>query len=206
MLVWRFSYDLGDPWAAKEKGWSGGDQWNCSLPDPATGKYGPNCTKWDPSSWSAGMLPYAPLIRVGDSHSIHSPMRATPTRVCNGGYYSSEIISHLEPHLPHHPRPHHPHRLLFSHAYVCTCINITCHTHSLTCTLIHARALAHTHTRAHTHTHTHTHTHAHTRTRTRTHAHAYARTHTHTAAINNYRQMTRLATQESTSWGAFIRG
>lgn len=56
-------YDLGDPWAAKEKGWSGGDVMNCSLPNPATGKYGVNCTKWDTTKWSAGMQPYADLIR-----------------------------------------------------------------------------------------------------------------------------------------------
>lgn len=59
-------YDLGDPWAAKEKGWSGGDQYNCSLPNPATGKYGPNCTKWDPSTWSPGMQPYAALVRANN--------------------------------------------------------------------------------------------------------------------------------------------
>lgn len=63
-------YDLGDPWAAKEKGWSGGDPYNCSLPDPATGKYGPNCTKWDPETWSAGMQPYATLIRANDPSGL----------------------------------------------------------------------------------------------------------------------------------------
>jgi hypothetical protein len=57
-------YDLGDPWAAKEKGWSGGDPMNCSLPDPATEKYGVNCTRWNSSNWSAGMQPYADLIRT----------------------------------------------------------------------------------------------------------------------------------------------
>jgi hypothetical protein len=56
-------FDLGDPWAAREKGWSGGDDENCSLPNPATGHYGPNCTAWDESKWSPGMRPYAPLIR-----------------------------------------------------------------------------------------------------------------------------------------------
>ena len=84
-------YDLGDPWAAKEKGWTGGeatysklrvtftsgpnhrhtdsicchagDPENCSLPDPTTGRYGPNCTAWDKSKWSPGMQAYAPLIR-----------------------------------------------------------------------------------------------------------------------------------------------
>ena len=56
----------GDPWAAQEKGWSGGDTMNCSLPNPATGKYGPNCTAWDTSKWLPGMQPYAALIRANN--------------------------------------------------------------------------------------------------------------------------------------------
>jgi len=37
------------------QGWTGGDPQNCSLPNPATGKYGPNCTAWDAAKWSPGM-------------------------------------------------------------------------------------------------------------------------------------------------------
>ena len=71
-------YDLGDPWAAREKGWTGGDPENCSLPNPANGKYGPNCTAWDASKWSAAMQKLAPLIRQNAPSGSECPVLLDP--------------------------------------------------------------------------------------------------------------------------------
>ena len=54
-------YDLGDPWASVGDG--GSDAQNCSKVDPTTGRYGPNCSKWDAAEWSPGVAAYAPLVR-----------------------------------------------------------------------------------------------------------------------------------------------
>ena len=53
-------YDLGDPWASVGDG--GSDAQNCSKVDPTTGRYGPNCSKWDAAEWSPGVAAYAPLV------------------------------------------------------------------------------------------------------------------------------------------------
>jgi len=54
------AFDISDPWESYDC-----DGQHCSLPDPKTGKYGPQCADpWtDLSRWDPVMLPLAPLIR-----------------------------------------------------------------------------------------------------------------------------------------------
>lgn len=57
-------YDLSDPWSFMGDGGNPQmDKENCSLPNPATGKYGKNCTPWNPAAWNAALRPLAPLVR-----------------------------------------------------------------------------------------------------------------------------------------------
>jgi hypothetical protein len=53
-------YDISDPWESFDC-----DGQHCSLPDPKTGTYGPNCVSpWtNLSKWDPVMLPLAPMIR-----------------------------------------------------------------------------------------------------------------------------------------------
>ncbi|GAB5359373.1 hypothetical protein AAMO2058_000538400 [Amorphochlora amoebiformis] len=53
-------YDLEDPWAVV----LGRDPYNCSLPDPNTGKYGKECKPFPkPDKWSKELRYLAPLVR-----------------------------------------------------------------------------------------------------------------------------------------------
>jgi len=64
-------YDLADPWAYMGDGSNPSmDRENCSLPDPATGKYGANCSAWDPTVWSEALRPLAPLVRANDPSGV----------------------------------------------------------------------------------------------------------------------------------------
>jgi hypothetical protein len=61
------AFDISDPWQTYDC-----DGQHCSLVDPATGKYGPQCADplTDLSRWDAVMLPLAPLVRKDSTPSF----------------------------------------------------------------------------------------------------------------------------------------
>jgi sialate O-acetylesterase len=46
------------------------DLFNCSLPEPATGKYGAQCAPWDDSDWAPALRPQAPLVRENSPSGV----------------------------------------------------------------------------------------------------------------------------------------
>eukprot|EP01062_Namystynia_karyoxenos_P063041 TRINITY_DN5586_c1_g1_i8.p1 TRINITY_DN5586_c1_g1~~TRINITY_DN5586_c1_g1_i8.p1 ORF type:complete len:836 (+),score=174.70 TRINITY_DN5586_c1_g1_i8:78-2585(+) len=63
-------YDLSDPWAFVSDGDPARDKHHCALPDPKTGQYGAECSKWDSSAWAPALRPYLPLVRNNSPSGI----------------------------------------------------------------------------------------------------------------------------------------
>ena len=57
------------------------DNFNCALPDPATGEYGPRCPAWNASAWLPSLQPLAKLIRANDPSGIPGGERMCPVQL-----------------------------------------------------------------------------------------------------------------------------
>lgn len=65
------------------------DKYNCSLPDPVTGKYGAECEIWDPSTWEPSLQPLAAVIRANDPSGVPGVNFMGYVLVCHSSFSAS---------------------------------------------------------------------------------------------------------------------